>query len=436
VRLQPAVKLFFVIVVCTVYFISFSQIGTFAYQSFVTEPNRFAEGTRIGSVSVSKLTKEEAVGVVQDKVNEWISLATVEMTFQEKKEDISTEFFTFQVEQSVEQAIDGQSSPLIVLFNEQAFTKQLEEMVAPLSISAMNLEKLKLDLINVAANLKMGKQAIDLATYFDEQQETENQTVSEATMANLGESQEEVAAWISKHSTIEIKGKSLFSLSGYFNNVNEPLSSKGRSIIASAIYQAILPTNFTIVERHTSRELPHEISLGYEAKVDKEKRDFRFYNPNTSTYKLQFKAINNGFHVTLTGLPFVYKYVVKVDDVEYFSPKTIIQYSPLLSPGERQKKQEGKRGLLVKVKKETYDEHNLLIKSEIIAEDFYPPSHNIEVRGLDLGVSLTNNETNPMNDQKEPSEEEQKNDSENQQPKSEQDEPSSDQLSETEQYEK
>jgi hypothetical protein len=449
VRQAAAIKLFFVIVICTVYLISFSQIGTFAYQAFSKEPGRFAEGTRIGSVSVSKLSKEEAIRIIQEKVNEWKASATIELTYQEKTEAISTQLFTFQIEQSVEQAAAGQPSQLVVQFNERPFLKQMEEIMSPLPLSSINLKKLKRDIMNIAANLQMGKQSIDLANYFVEQQGIEKQPLSEATMEKLGESQAEVVAWVSNHPTIEIKGKSLFSLSAYFNKESETLSSEGMSIIASAIYQAILPTNFTIVERHTSRDLPNEIPLGYEAKVDKETRDFRFYNSNTSTYTLQFMAVNNGFRVTLTGLPFVYKYVVKVDEVEYFTPKTIIQYNPLLSPGERRVKQEGKQGMLAKVKKEIYDENNHLLKTETVAEDFYPPSHNIEVRGLELGVDLSTNETNLTNDYQAPSGQEQDNqgesgheqesEGEKQQPSSatsEQNVPSNEQHPDTDQYEK
>jgi hypothetical protein len=404
VRQAAAVKLFFVIVICTFYLISFSQIGTFAYQSFFKEPSRFAEGTVIGSVSVSKLSKEEATRIVQEKVNEWKTSTVLQLTYQEKTEALPTQLFTFQVEQSVEQAAAGQPSQLVVQFDEQSFSKLIEEVMAPLSLSSINLKKLKRDIMSIAANLQMGKQSIDLTNYFIEKQGVQKQPISEVMMGNLGESEAEVIAWVSNHPTIEIKGKSLFSLSAYLNKKSEPLSSEGMSIIASAIYQAILPTNFMIVERHTSRDLPNEIPLGYEAKVDKVSRDFRFYNPNTSTYTLQFKAMNNGFRVTLTGLPLVYQYVVKVGEIEYFTPKTIIQYSSLLSPGERRMKQKGKHGILAKVKKEIYDENNHLLKTEIVAEDFYPPSHNIEVRGLELGVDLSNNETNPTNDHQVPSE--------------------------------
>ncbi len=437
-----AVKLFFVIVIYTIYLISFSQIGTFAYQSFFEETDRFAPGTMIGSVSVSKLSKEEAVRAVQEKINEWKTSATMKVTYQEKTEAIPTQLFTFQVEQSVEQAVDGQPSQLIVQLDTQTFSALIKKMVTPSLSSSINLEKVERDVTNVAANLQSSPQPIDLINYLSGQQEIEKRPISEATMDRLGESRAEVIAWISNHPTIEIKGKSLFSLADYFKESGEPLSSNGMSIIASAIYQTILPTNFTVVERHTSRDLPDEIPLGYEAKVDSENRDFRFYNPNTSTYTLQFKEINNGFRVTLTGLPFVYKYMIKVGDVEYFTPKTIVQYSSLLRPGEHRIKQKGKQGMLARVKKELYDENNHLVKTEVVAEDFYPPSYNIEVRGFDLGVDLSNNETNQTtetNENTSSSGQAQDNQGENKQTSpttKEQNPPSSDQHSDTDQYEK
>ncbi|QPA30242.1 G5 domain-containing protein [Thermaerobacillus caldiproteolyticus] len=403
-RQAAAVKLFVVIIICTVYLISFSQIGAFAYQSFFEEPNRFAEGTMIGTVSVSKQSNGEAVHVVQEKVNQWKESAAIQLIYQENKETIPAQLFTFQVERSVKQAVNGQRSLLIVQLDEPALIKRLKEMLPPSIFSSINLEKLKQDMTAMAANL-VGKQSIDLANYVVSQ--PTEQPISAATIENLGESRAEIIAWVSNHPTIELKGKSVFSLSAYFRQTNEPLSSEAMSLIASAVYEAVLPTNFTVLERHTSRELPDGIRLGYEARVDQDKRDFCFYNPNTSTYTLQLKAVNNGFSVTLTGLPLIHKYVVSVDGIEYFSPKTIVQYSSLLQPNERRVKQEGKQGMLAKVKKEIYDENHHLLKTEVVAEDFYPPVPAIEVRGLKLGIDTSNNATTPTsgtNEEQPPSE--------------------------------
>lgn len=385
-RLFTAIKLFFVIVFCTIYLISFSQFGPLVYQSFFAETDRFASGTMVGTVSVANLSKEEAIQAVQEKVNEWKASARLSIAYQEKTETVPVQFFAFQVEQSVEQAVDGKPSQFVVQIDKEAFSSLVHKLVIPSLASLLNREQLERDMIHIVSRLQLNPQPIDLARYIAGKQAVENMPVSAATMNRLGEHRAEVLAWIANHPAIEIKGKSVFSLLSYIKG----LSSDGMSLIASAVYQVMLPTNFTVVERHTSRSLPDGIPLGYEAKVDSKTRDLRFYNPNINSYTLRFQEIGDGFRVTLVGLPFAYKYVLKAGEVEYFNPRTIVQYSPFLKPGERQIKQIGKQGMLAKVKKETYDENNQLIRSEAVSEDFYPPAYTIEVRGLELGANLNN----------------------------------------------
>jgi hypothetical protein len=401
VRNKAVVKLFLVIVLSTTYLISFSQIGAFAYESIFLKHNRFAKGTVIGSVNVSGLSKKEAINTIVNHVNEWNAVQNMTISYQETKETIPADLFTFQIEQSVEQAVDGQQSQLFVVLDEKQLYSLISRMVGENLISLFDIERLKNDVIEMAATLKTNLAPIDIANYVIKEQRMEQKVINEAVITNLQGNQAEVLAWISKHPTIEIREKSPFSLSNYFKEQSDSLSSEGMSLIASAIYQTVLPTNFTIMERHTSRELPNNIQLGYEAKVDEQNRDFIFYNPNSSSYILELQALNNGFKVALKGLPFINKYVIKLDEVEYFEPKTIIQYSPTLQPNEIRMKQEGKQGMLVKVKKEVYDEQNHLLKTELIAEDFYPPIHKIEIHGLNIGIDFEtdsgNGETNSEN---------------------------------------
>ncbi|KYD32809.1 VanW family protein [Parageobacillus toebii] len=420
-RQVAAVKLFFVIAICTIYLISFSQIGALAYETFFKETDRLPEGTMVGPISVANKTKLEALQAIEKRVNEWKANATIPVAYQEKKGEIPASLFTFQIEQSERQMVAGRPSPLLVQFDVQAFSKTIKKLLPSSLASSINLEKLQNDVTNIAASLQIPSQPVDLAAYVSRSNET-MQPVSAATL-KFWKRPAPLLEWISANPTIEIKGKSIFSLAEYVKETSGSLSSEEMSMIASAVYQTILPTNFTVLERHTSRELPDGITIGYEAKVDGGNRDLQFYNPNTTAYTLKFRVEKNRLHVTLFGLPFAYKYVVKVGDIEYFKPRTVVQYSPLLRPGERQLKQSGKRGMLVKVKRETYDE-NHLVHVETIAEDFYPPSYNIELRGLELGDSNSDaNETPSSSEQSTEDEKQTDNESKNdEQPKEKQDE--------------
>lgn len=85
-RQIAAVKLFFVIAVCTIYLISFSQIGVLAYETFLGETDRLPAGTMVGPISVANKSKQEALAEIAKKVNEWKADATIPVVYQEKKE--------------------------------------------------------------------------------------------------------------------------------------------------------------------------------------------------------------------------------------------------------------------------------------------------------------------------------------------------------------
>lgn len=412
-RPVAAAKLFFIIVLCTIYFISISQIGPTVYESVVANDTDFAAGTIIGSVSVASFSKEEAVQKLQAKVNEWKTSAQLTLTYQEKTVAIPTRLFTFRVEQSVQQAVNGRPSQLVVQLDKEAVSTLAAQLVAPALASSLQLDKLVNDITASAALLQRNREPFDLARYIGEQA-TEKTAVSVGSITNLGEQKAEVIAWVENHPSIEIKGKTVFSLASHVKG----MSSLAMSTIASMVYQAVLPTNFTVVERHTSRSLPDGIPLGYEAKVDGKTSDLRVYNPNTTAYTLQFQTVGNGVRVALYGLPFAYQYVIKTGEIEYFPPKTVVQYTPTLKPGERYVKESGRQGMLVKVKKETYGANKQFMDAQIVSEDFYPPVHATEVRGLELGTTPTNDTETPSSSEtqnneqtKTPTQEEQPNES-------------------------
>jgi hypothetical protein len=408
VRSAAAVKLFVIIAICTIYFISFSQIGALAYEAFFTDTNRLPAGTMVGPVSLAGKSKQEALQAVEEKVNEWKESASIAVMYQERKDVIPASLFTFQTEQSVAQMVSGRSAPLFVLVDMQACSAAIQKLLPSSLGSSINLKKLENDLIDIAARLQRPSQPLDLAAYIP----LDGKALQPVSSAAIQTSNKELLEWVAANPMIEIKGKQVFSLASYMKEAGESLSSEAMSTIASAIYETILPTNFMIIERHTSRELPDGITIGYEAKVDG-RRDLQFYNPNTTAYTLTLQKDKAGLRVTLVGLPFAYRYMARVGNVEYFEPRTVVQYSPLLRPGERQLKQSGKRGMLVKVTRETYDEQHHRVRVETIAEDFYPPSYHIELRGLEAGDAPSDTNENPSSPEQ-PANNEEQPDNENQ----------------------
>jgi hypothetical protein len=160
-------------------------------------------------------------------------------------------------------------------------------------------------------------------------------------------------------------------------------SPEAASMLATTIYEAILSSNFTIVERQTGVILPEYASLGIEAKVDLDNHlDLVFVNPNNASYEIKLQRQDNTLTAKLIGSKFLYDYKINLAEKQEFKPKTIIQYSPLLPTNTTNIQQEGKNGFLIKVYRDIYDENGGWLRKEAISEDFYPPVPRIELHAL------------------------------------------------------
>jgi hypothetical protein len=212
------------------------------------------------------------------------------------------------------------------------------------------------------------------------------ESVLNETTVTLDEVPEELQFF--SHSKIEIPAQSSFSLLGFVKTKKlENISSESLSLLATAIYQTVLSTNFTIVERNIGTKLPQNMSLGFEAKVNsKENQDFEFSNPNKSKYVLELQINNHQLIVTLKGEKLPYDYKIRTKNKQYFSPKTIVQYSPMLTPGQTKVVTGGTDGQEVEVYRDTY-QADQYIKSERISDDYYPPEYRVEINALDVPSS-------------------------------------------------
>jgi hypothetical protein len=198
----------------------------------------------------------------------------------------------------------------------------------------------------------------------------------------LKEVPEDLQSFIDDYQKIDIPGESSFSLLGFVNEKKINVQPETLSIIATGIYQTILPSNFTIVERNIGDTLPDYAELGFEAKVSKlQKADLIFKNPNKEKSYFEFNLDHKQLKITLMGKPFLYTYKISKKDEQKLQPKTIVQYSPLVIPGKIKIQNPGADGQIVKVYRDIY-QGGQLMKSELISEDYYPPSYRIEIHAL------------------------------------------------------
>lgn len=381
-------KLFFVIMFSTTFLIGFSHYGASALERAIYAEDRFIEGTKVGGIDISDLTKQEAEQLVESKAAEWLIAPPVRLIGSEIVMQVPGDLFRLDVQQSIGRAVDGREAELIANVDEEQLLVFVKEHLPESWVRGVEIGKLSKDLANVASSLQTPPALFNVVDYLDvgTQPLFTNQVISKVTREKLGAEHHALLLWLNQHPVAEIKGNSQFSVQKFLEGAKD-LSPQSASILASAIYELVLSTNFEIVERHISRELPLGTTPGLEARLDFQRYNFLLYNPNFNDYKLEFQVANDGFTIILKGVPFVQKYIYEHDETEFFDPKTIVHYSNDVQAGEKHIKQEGKQGLLAKVKRKVFDINGNLLETKVMSEDFYLPVHKIEVHPLLFGNS-------------------------------------------------
>lgn len=166
-------------------------------------------------------------------------------------------------------------------------------------------------------------------------------------------------------------------------NRSESGFNGGISQVSSTLYNAILKAGIKPVER-THNIMPFSyVQLGLDAIVDWSDVDFKF--KNTLKYPIYIDAytekknlyVNVYSNSSLTKR----KYDIISDVYETIEPDTKTINDPDLREGQVSVVQTGYSGHKVKVKRDTY-ENGIVVNSDIISYDLYPPISSIVRQGV------------------------------------------------------
>ncbi|MFB5194745.1 G5 domain-containing protein [Neobacillus sp. KR4-4] len=378
---QQMIKLFVVLLFSTAFIFSFSHFGAKAFEKMTNADGKFSDGTSVGALDVSGKTEIEAKGLLEEKYVEWVKQTKIQLQYGEKTASFDLTQFHLDSGKTINSIKDGQKNPAYITVDKLKVKEQLELLFSPIKTSDIDINKLTSSLNTTASLFESGSQTLDLHNDFLLAGKIKKDAVINSAVISMTDVPFTLRTIIDKNPEIEISEGASFSLLDFAKKQKiDDLDSL--NIIATGIYQAILPSNFKILERNIGSTLPAYSKLGYEAMVNLPKKtDLMIVNPNKSKYKLKLLLENKELKVSLTGQEFVYKYEIKTKEKQDLAYKTIIQYSPLLLPGKSKIQTEGKTGEIIKVYRDVY-QGNELLKSELISEDYYPPSYQIEVHGL------------------------------------------------------
>jgi hypothetical protein len=405
------IKVAGILIFLTIYFIGFSYYGANLFEKLFQSNTKFDEGTVIGSESMDKMTKVDALRTLNEQVEAWQKKTTLTFQYVEKKAGIGTNLVEFQVEKSVKEAVTGQDNELLTTVSTDRLQAEVLEQFPALNKTQINFDMLASDIADVGDYLKSGETVIDLTLYVSE--EAKQSIVAEVLQGSVNES---MAAFIEQHQSLDIKQGDIVSFNEWIDGTNDDkLDEKSLNMFSSALYQLVMKTNFVLLEKNQSTDLPEYVELGYEAKVNEMKdQDFVFMNGNNVNYTIEWKVADGKLYGAIKGVPFYYTYKPVFKNKSTLKPKTILHFSPALAYGTMRVERFGESGTMINVYRSMMEGSEKL-KEEKVAEDFYPPIHQIELYSsqdpppepepeedtADNTETNTNTETDPSPDESE-----------------------------------
>lgn len=378
VQTQSYLKIFLVLVLSTFFIQSVSLAGNYVYEHFFEE-FQFDSGASIGPIPVGGLSRSDALEKVEGAVHTWQSQPILNFKWNGKNEPVYSSVFTFEIKESVERASVAGTSPLHVNVNEEAFEKNLSQLLDEETLEGLDRAALQQKMLGLASALPTDVVELALNEYL-KKQPVQKDVIHVSVVQTEGEQRVEPKLF-STVNGYEVKAGETVSLLNFMDKKTySDAELYSMNLVATGIYQVLLHTNFEIVERHNGREKPTYANPGYEASIIPNHWDLIFKNPNPTSYILKVDFKEKQVLVSLEGAKLTSDYVPFLLGEKELPPKTIVHYNANLLPNEKVTKVQGKPGSAVEVWRQEWKAGKLVGK-ERISEDFYPPVHRVEEWG-------------------------------------------------------
>lgn len=360
----------------TLFLVSFITGVSYSLDTFYFTDMK--KGTVVSGISVSELPKEIAKEKIEAEIDNWKETTTVSFLYKNKEITISTsEFYFFDVDETLRDAKNNQTTSLQVFLNEDTVERTLLEFLSEEKFAQLDYELLLEDLKKYGRSLRNENLMVNVHHYLNE----DEQVVAEVEIEDLLVNNHLIKA-VHIFDGFIIAAKQEMSVVDHLRkNRIDTINDQVYSIVATAIYELSLQTNFKINERHISKVLPVYSQLGLEAKIDRAS-DLKIYNPNTTAYRLDFELSETSLRATISGIPFDHTYRIELSDPEITAYERTVKQD--LSINGIQVEQKGHPGQEVSVYREHLAENGSLEEREWISNDVYDVVHSIEVHGRNV----------------------------------------------------
>lgn len=154
------------------------------------------------------------------------------------------------------------------------------------------------------------------------------------------------------------------------------------NFVASLLYDAMLHTEFEILERHQGEKIHSSIELGKEVSINIIlNEDLKFLNDTDYVGKINASIDGNTLKIEITSNKKGKEVSVRVDQ-EILSPRIIYRYSNELPIGHEQLIQAGSKGYRVIVYRTISDTSST--EEQRVSRDYYPPVNEIILKSSKL----------------------------------------------------
>ncbi|WP_181349732.1 VanW family protein [Thalassobacillus sp. CUG 92003] len=369
-------RTFFILFLTTFFIFSFTKLGIASADMFSGNFHSFEEGTTVATVPIENLSQEEARQRLEQRAEQWRTKNPVTLQLDNKELVFPESFIQFDIEATTDKVAAGEQTAFVTTID-RSYIEDIANEMGHEKFDRVSIDEFIHDIEAKASVLAEEDLSFSIYNYGDADAEVLQETVGEHSVELPGNVKTDLL--IEQLHDQVIKGERAFSVLDHIDLMH--VDSHAISPLATAIYGAVLETNFVIQERHISHKLPGYAEVGMEAKVEPQTgRDLVVANPNPYDYRLSIVKEGNEVTVKVKGFPLEQETSVAVQSQEQLDPDTVVHYSAFLDKGEVEEKQAGKQGHAVDVVRYTQTKEGQT--DTLISEDYYPPVPRIELHSI------------------------------------------------------
>ncbi|ANU11318.1 hypothetical protein BBH88_13945 [Planococcus antarcticus DSM 14505] len=354
-----------------------ANAGAYAVDNWLFPTEEFGDNTYIGTTDVSNMEVESAKMMFAGQSETWRADAELDVTYQDATESYPLENAKILLDETVRNAENGSQNSFVFQLSADTTRSFLAENFPVAAFAEADVEAINTKLETA---LQEGQTKTQVAISDDSLSLTREKVADVVFPTSF--SSLDSSTVIDALNGIQLAPGAQFSFLEFITELPLTDISDGElTQIASAIYGALLQTNFLVDERSIGSQVPALIPLGQEAAINRQLGiDLVFTNPNDSSFTLNLTNGSDYLNASISGYPFLYAYATGITEETDIQPRLIKQYSAFVTSGN-QVDEKGLSGKSLTVIQTILDRDEA-VEVKTVSNDFYPPVHRVEVYPL------------------------------------------------------